>query len=136
MGLDINTKKLKKNAFRVSKVRGIGASRIRVPGGYLDARVLGMVQEIAQEYGNGFVHLTTRQGFEIEGIRLKDMEAINRYTRGEQSLDNDHDSLGVRNVYERICGVYGENGSLVYRRVGEDTEAVVTIMMKARGHVI
>ncbi len=29
MGLDVNTKKLKKNAFRVSKVRGIGASRIR-----------------------------------------------------------------------------------------------------------
>ena len=24
MGLDVNTKKLKKNAFRVSKVRGIG----------------------------------------------------------------------------------------------------------------
>ena len=77
MGLDINTKKLKKNAFRVSKVRGIGASRIRVPGGYLDARVLGMVQEIAQEYGNGYVHLTTRQGFEIEGIRLEDMDKIN-----------------------------------------------------------
>ena len=67
MGLDINTKKLKKNAFRVSKERGIGASRIRVPGGYLDAEVLGMVQEIAQTYGNGYVHLTTRQGFEIEG---------------------------------------------------------------------
>ena len=78
MGLDINTKKLKKNAFRVSKVRGIGASRIRVPGGYLDARVLSMVQEIAEEYGNGYVHLTTRQGFEIEGIRLEDMEEINK----------------------------------------------------------
>lgn len=78
MGLDINTKKLKKNAFRVSKVRGVGASRIRVPGGYLNAEVLGMVQEIAQEYGNGFVHLTTRQGFEIEGIRLEDMEEINK----------------------------------------------------------
>ena len=77
MGLDINTKKLKKNAFRVSKVRGIGASRIRVPGGYLNAEVLGMVQEIAQEYGNGYVHLTTRQGFEIEGIRLEDMDEIN-----------------------------------------------------------
>ena len=51
MGLDVNTKKLKKNAFRVSKVRGIGASRIRVPGGYLNAKVLGMVQEIAEEYG-------------------------------------------------------------------------------------
>ena len=77
MGLDINTKKLKKNAFRVSKERGIGASRIRVPGGYLNAEVLGMVQEIAQEYGNGYVHLTTRQGFEIEGIRLEDMDEIN-----------------------------------------------------------
>lgn len=78
MGLDINTKKLKKNAFRVSKVRGIGASRIRVPGGYLNAEVLGMVQEIAQTYGNGYVHLTTRQGFEIEGIRFEDMDEINK----------------------------------------------------------
>ena len=78
MGLDINTKKLKKNAFRVSKQRGIGASRIRVPGGYLNAEVLGMVQEIAQTYGNGYVHLTTRQGFEIEGIRLEDMDEINK----------------------------------------------------------
>ena len=78
MGLDINTKKLKKNAFRVSKVRGIGASRIRVPGGYLNAKVLGMVQEIAEKYGNGYVHLTTRQGFEIEGIRYEDMEEINK----------------------------------------------------------
>lgn len=78
MGLDINTKKLKKNAFRVSKKRGMGASRIRVPGGYLNAQVLGMVQEIAQTYGDGYVHLTTRQGFEIEGIRLEDMEEINQ----------------------------------------------------------
>ena len=78
MGLDINTKKLKKNAFRVSKKRGIGASRIRVPGGYLNAEVLGMVQEIAQTYGNGYVHLTTRQGFEIEGIRFEDMDEINK----------------------------------------------------------
>lgn len=28
--MDINTKKLKKNAFRVSKVRGLTASRVRV----------------------------------------------------------------------------------------------------------
>ncbi len=77
MSLDINTKKVKKNAWRISKKRGIGASRIRVPGGYLDAKVLGMVQEIAEEYGNGFVHLTTRQGFEIEGIHLEDMESVN-----------------------------------------------------------
>ena len=89
MGLDINTKKLKKNAFRVSKKRGIGASRIRVPGGYLNAEVLGMVQEIAQTYGNGYVHLTTRQGFEIEGIRFEDMDAIN------EKLQPIIDKLGI-----------------------------------------
>lgn len=77
MSLDVNTKKLKKNAFRVSKERGIGASRIRVPGGYLPAEVLGMVQEISQKYGNGVIHLTTRQGFEIEGIHYEDMDEIN-----------------------------------------------------------
>ena len=49
MSLDINTKKAKKNAWRITKERGIGASRIRVPGGYLNADVLGMVQEIAKE---------------------------------------------------------------------------------------
>ena len=48
MSLDINTKKAKKNAWRITKKRGIGAYRIRVPGGYLNADVLGMVQEIAK----------------------------------------------------------------------------------------
>ena len=75
--MDINTKKLKKNAFRVSKHRGETASRVRVPGGYLNAELLSQIQEIAQTYGNGTVHLTTRQGFEIPGIDLKDMEEVN-----------------------------------------------------------
>ena len=77
MSQDINTKALKKNAFRVSKERGMGASRIRVPGGYLDARVLSMIQDISETYGNGKIHITSRQGFEIEGIRLEDMDEIN-----------------------------------------------------------
>ena len=47
--MDINTKKLKKNAFRVTKERGLTASRVRVPGGHLDARYLSMIQEIAQQ---------------------------------------------------------------------------------------
>lgn len=58
-----------------------GASRIRVPGGYLNAEVLSTIQKIAQKYGNGFIHLTTRQGFEIEGIRLEDMDEINKMYR-------------------------------------------------------
>ena len=57
MGLDINTKKAKKNAFRIGKVRGEGASRIRVPGGYLKAEILGQVQKIAEEYEIGRAHV-------------------------------------------------------------------------------
>ena len=75
--MDINTKKLKKNAFRVTKRRGLTASRIRVPGGFLNAEYLGLIQEIADKYGNGTVHLTTRQGFEIPGIHMNDIEEVN-----------------------------------------------------------
>ena len=49
--MDINTKKLKKNAFRITKERGITASRVRVPGGHLDAELLGKIQEISEKYG-------------------------------------------------------------------------------------
>jgi anaerobic sulfite reductase subunit C len=75
--MDINTKKLKKNAFRVTKTRGFTASRIRVPGGKMDAKYLYMVQEIAEKYGDGTVNITTRQGFEVPGIRFEDMDKVN-----------------------------------------------------------
>ena len=75
--LDINTKKLKKNAFRVTKVRGMTASRIRVPGGHLDASLLSKIQHIAEVYGNGTVHITSRQGFEIPGIPFEKMPEVN-----------------------------------------------------------
>lgn len=113
MSLDINTKKLKKNAFRVSKVRGIGASRIRVPGGYLKAEVLGQVQEIAEKYGNGIVHLTTRQGFEIEGIHFEDMDEINKMLQpiietleiNQEDPNTGYPASGTRN----ICACIGNN---------------------------
>ena len=75
--MDVNTKKLKKNAFRVTKERGLTASRVRVPGGHLDAKYLSMIQEIAETYGDGSVHMTVRQGFEIPGIRYEDMDKVN-----------------------------------------------------------
>ncbi|MBN1078696.1 sulfite reductase subunit C [Clostridium botulinum] len=75
--MDLNTKKIKKNAFRVTKVRGLTASRVRVPGGSLQADLLGKIQEISQMYGNGSVHITTRQGFEIPGIKYEDIDKVN-----------------------------------------------------------
>jgi len=74
-----NTKTLAKNAFRVSKVRNESAIRLRVPGGYLKAGHLKVIQELAEKYGDGTVHLTTRQGYEIPGIKLAQLEEIRAY---------------------------------------------------------
>ena len=74
--MDINTKALKKNAFRVTKERGVTASRIRVPGGHLDAKYLSQIQHIAETFGNGTVHITSRQGFEIPGIPFEKMPEV------------------------------------------------------------
>jgi len=75
--MDVNTKKLKKNAFRVTKRRGYTAIRIRVPGGKLNSSVLGRIQEIADTYGEGVVNITARQGFEIPNIKFSDMDKVN-----------------------------------------------------------
>ena len=78
MAKDINVGKLKRNAFRVSKHRGETASRVRMPGGYIDAESMKRISEIAEKYGNGSIFLTNRQGVEIPGIKLEDMDAVNK----------------------------------------------------------
>lgn len=132
MSLDINTKKAKKNAFRITKQRGIGASRIRVPGGYLDARVLGMIQEIARTYGNGYVHLTTRQGFEIEGIRLEDMDEINQKLQpvidlvetNQTEAGKGYPASGTRNISacigSNVCPFANYNTAQLAKRIDKE----------------
>ncbi len=113
--MDINTKILKKNAFRVTKSRGITASRIRVPGGHLDAQYLSMIQDISQRYGNGTVHITSRQGFEIPGISFEDMAQVNTLLQpiieglniNQVEYGTGYSAAGTRNVTacvgNRVC---------------------------------
>ena len=104
--MDVNTKKLKKNAFRVTKERGLTASRVRVPGGHLDAKYLSMIQEIAETYGDGSVHMTVRQGFEIPGIRYEDMDKVNELLQpiieglkiNQPEPGQGYSSSGTRNI--------------------------------------
>jgi len=104
--MDINVKKLKKNAFRISKVRGLTASRIRVPGGCLPVEYFDTIKKIAELYGDGTVHITTRQGFEIPGINMEDMGKVNELLQPliEGLSINQHEkgagypSSGTRNV--------------------------------------
>ena len=113
--MDMNTKKLKKNAFRVTKERGLTASRVRVPGGHLEAKYLGEIQKIAEDFGNGTVHITSRQGFEIPGIPFDKVDEVNRALQNliegleinqETPLDG-YPASGTRNISacigERVC---------------------------------
>ena len=58
---DLNTRKVMKNAFRITKTKYETAVRVRVPGGLIDPESLEIVARIAREYGSGQIHLTTRQ---------------------------------------------------------------------------
>lgn len=127
--MDINTKKIKKNAYRISKERGITASRVRVPGGKCNAEVLGLVKEIADKYGNGNVHLTTRQGFEIEGISLDDIDKVNDMLQpiienlgtNQINPNTGYPSSGTRNVSacigNRVCPFGNYNTAAFARRI-------------------
>ncbi len=105
--LDINTKKMVKNAWRVTKTRNMTSLRIRVPGGAATAEAFKIVTEIAETYGNGEIHMTTRQGFEILGIPMEKIEEVNRKAQGIIDLFNinqtteeggGYTSAGTRNV--------------------------------------
>jgi anaerobic sulfite reductase subunit C len=113
--MDINTKLLKKNAFRVTKKRGMTASRVRVPGGHLEAIYLPLLQNIAETYGNGTVHITSRQGFEIPGIAFENMPQVNELLQpiiegldiNQQVPGKGYSAAGTRNVVacigNRVC---------------------------------
>lgn len=115
MKVSINTKTLQKNAFRVTKKRGLTAVRIRVPGGHLNVNYLDIIKEIANKYGNGTVHMTTRQGFEIPDIDMKYMPEINKLIQpiieglgiNQEVKNSGYSAAGTRNITacigNRVC---------------------------------
>lgn len=127
--MDINTKKLKKNAFRVTKERGKTASRVRVPGGHLKAEILSLIQEIAEQYGNGTVHLTSRQGFEIPGIPFDKIPEINNKLQpiiekleiNQEEIGKGYPASGTRNITacigNRVCPFACYDTSSFARRI-------------------
>lgn len=72
----IDYKELKKGGFMKQVQKDRFSLRLRVVGGHLKADELKKVYEIADRYGQGYVHLTSRQSVEIPFIRLEDVEAV------------------------------------------------------------
>jgi anaerobic sulfite reductase subunit C len=131
-----DTKLLIKNAFRVSKVRGETAVRLRVPGGHMRAEYLTLIQELAEEFGNATVHLTTRQGYEIPGIKLSDLDEIKlRMATMIEKIERDcevvidapekgYPSAGTRNISacvgNRLCRFANFDTSHLARKIEKE----------------
>lgn len=67
---------LKKGGFMRQKQKDTFSLRLQVVGGALTAENLKKIAEVAEKYGDGHVHLTSRQSVEIPFIELNDVEDV------------------------------------------------------------
>lgn len=67
---------LKKGGFMRQKQKNMFSLRLGVTGGELTAENLVTIAEVAEKYGHGYVHLTSRQGVEIPFINFDDIEEV------------------------------------------------------------
>lgn len=67
---------LKKGGFMRQKQKNNFSLRVKVVGGNLTTENLKIIAEVAEKYGDGHVHLTSRQSVEIPFIKVDDVEAV------------------------------------------------------------
>lgn len=127
--MSVNRKIVTKNAWRITKDREKTCLRIRVPGGHFNAEFFPLVQEIAEKYGNGSVHLTTRQGFEIPDISYEHIIELNKKIRplienlGLEvgATDDGYPAAGTRNISacigNRVCPMANDDTTAIAERI-------------------
>lgn len=87
----VDYKALKNGGFMRQKQKNNFSLRLKVVGGNLTADQLMTVAQVAQKYGDGHVHLTSRQGVEIPFIKLDDVDDVKK-------------ALEDGSVYTGVCG--------------------------------
>lgn len=127
--MSINRKVLTKNAYRITKVRGKTALRVRVPGGYLESKYFSIIQDIAETYGNGTVHITTRQGFEIPDIDFRNITEVNMKIKPLIEIlnlnvdvgESGYPASGTRNISacigDRVCPFSNDDTTRIAKRI-------------------
>lgn len=93
----VDYKALKQGGFMQQKQKGRFSLRIHVVGGHLTANQIAKISEIADKFGDGYVHLTSRQSIEIPFVKLEDIEQV-RQTLADGNLETSNCGAGVRTV--------------------------------------
>lgn len=71
---DLDIKALKQGGVMKQKQKDLFSLRLRLAGGNISTEKLATVMEVANAYGDGYIHLTTRQGIEISFVHFKNIE--------------------------------------------------------------
>ncbi len=87
MAVDYET--LKKGGFMRQKQKNNFSLRLQVVGGTVTTENLKVIAEVAEKYGDGYVHLTSRQGVEIPFIKLENIDEV------KEELEKGDCRLGV-----------------------------------------
>ena len=82
---------LKAGGFMRQKQKDTFSLRLRVVGGTVTTGQLTAIKAVADKYGQGYIHLTSRQGIEIPFIKLQDIDAVK-------------EDLAKGNVSPGVCG--------------------------------
>lgn len=82
---------LKKGGFMRQKQKNHFSLRLKSTGGHVTAKQLAKIAEVAEKYGEGYVHLTSRQGVEIPFIKL-------------DQIDEVKEELALGDVTPGVCG--------------------------------
>lgn len=75
---EVDYKELKKGGFMKQVQKDRFSLRLRVVAGQINAEQLQKLYEVAQKYGQGYIHLTSRQSIEIPFVKLADIEAVKK----------------------------------------------------------
>ena len=67
---------LKKRCFLPQRQGGYYSVRLKVVGGQVLSDHLHKIAEISSKYGDGYIHLTSRQSIEIPFIKYEDIDAF------------------------------------------------------------
>ena len=67
---------LKAGGFMRQKQKDTFSLRLRVVGGTVTTEQLTAIKAVADKYGQGYIHLTSRQGIEIPFIKLQDIDEV------------------------------------------------------------
>ncbi|MGE5553106.1 MAG: 4Fe-4S binding protein [Betaproteobacteria bacterium] len=111
----IDYAELKKGGWMRQRQPDLFSVRLRMVGGRLESAQLAKLQEVADRFGRGRVHLTTRQGVEIPFVHLKHFNEV-------------REALLEAGLYVGVCGptvrtVTACQGSEVCPHALADTQA-------------